>query len=88
MSSNRSGRIACELAGLQPSRKVQVVATEPSPLANQCYKMCPAGNRCVLTLPTHSGSTKMHTICVCGDRDCWCHSKERYAHDAKKEEAA
>lgn len=36
------------------------------------HHTCPAGNKCTLD------SAVEHTMCVCGNEKCWCHSRERY----------
>jgi|GEM_PF-5353671 len=49
-------------------------------LANyeRCRKPCPGGNECIL-------QDVKHTLCVCPDPRCWCHSSDRYCQERGKE---
>lgn len=38
----------------------------------RCTQQCPKGNRCALEM------TAKHTLCVCSDPECYCHSRQRY----------
>ena len=46
-----------------------------SPVA--CQGECPEGNPCICRT-ANDGKRLNHTLCICKDPHCKCHSKERY----------
>lgn len=62
------------------------MTNQPSPVRLMPLKprhVCPGGNRCCLRDdPTTDGK---HTLCICSDPRCECHSQERY--DAERHSA-
>ncbi len=44
-------------------------------LVYPCRKSCPGGNHC------YCNGDVIHTLHICSDEGCYCHTKERYAKE-------